>query len=92
MFDWRHEGKQTWDIRIDASDGHLYLGDGGCVLRIDDVLIMDKPEAEYAGIYARFAQLLQNGKSDIDVAPLRHVADAFMLGERQTVEAFFDPQ
>ena len=30
------------------------------------------------------------GTSDADLAPLQHVADAFMLGKRNLVEAFFD--
>ena len=27
---------------------------------------------------------------DVDLAPLQHVADAFMLGRRNVVEAFYD--
>ncbi|MEK1928765.1 MAG: gfo/Idh/MocA family oxidoreductase, partial [Pararhizobium sp.] len=29
-------------------------------------------------------------QSDVDLSPLRHVADAFMLGKRKFVEAFTD--
>jgi D-galactose 1-dehydrogenase len=41
-------------------------------------------------LYRRFAELVRTGKSDVDLAPLRHVADAFMLGKRSTVAAFYD--
>jgi D-galactose 1-dehydrogenase len=41
-------------------------------------------------LYERFAEIIQAGRSDVDLAPLRHVADAFMLGRRKVVEAFFD--
>ncbi len=92
VFDWRHEGIQRWDIGVETTEGNLFMSDGGCVLRIDDRLIMEQPAAEYEGIYARFSQLLREAESDIDVAPLMHVADAFMLGERHVVEAFSDPQ
>ena len=41
-------------------------------------------------LYRRFAEIVRAGASDVDIAPLRHVADAFMLGKRSVVEAFFD--
>lgn len=41
-------------------------------------------------LYKRFAELVKSGTSDVDLAPLRHVADAFMLGRRKFVEAFYD--
>ena len=53
-------------------------------------IIHDEPEAEYPMLYRRFAEIVQAGVSDVDLAPLQHVADAFMLGKRNVVEAFFD--
>ncbi|TIV45661.1 MAG: gfo/Idh/MocA family oxidoreductase, partial [Mesorhizobium sp.] len=50
----------------------------------------DEPEAEYPMLYERFAEIIRAGASDVDLAPLQHVADAFMLGKRNLVEAFFD--
>ena len=41
-------------------------------------------------LYRRFAEIVGAGTSDADLAPLQHVADAFMLGKRNLVEAFFD--
>ena len=41
-------------------------------------------------IYQRFLELIANGVSDVDLSPLVHVADAFMLGQRRDVEPFKD--
>ena len=57
---------------------------------IDGELVHDEPEAEYPMLYRRFAEIVRAGMSDVDLAPLQHVADAFMLGKRNVVEAFFD--
>ena len=46
------------------------------------------PHAEYEPLYAHFAALIAARRSDVDLAPLRHVADAFMLGERVAAAAF----
>jgi D-galactose 1-dehydrogenase len=88
VFDWRQTGPQTWDIHVDTDKGRLTLSSGGARLAIAGAAVGIGPEAEYDGIYARFAELVTAGQSDVDVAPLRHVADAFMLGRRQTVDAF----
>ncbi|TGQ96432.1 gfo/Idh/MocA family oxidoreductase, partial [Mesorhizobium sp. M4B.F.Ca.ET.200.01.1.1] len=53
-------------------------------------IVHDEPEAEYPMLYRRFAEIVRAGTSDVDLAPLQHVADAFMMGKRNVVEAFFD--
>ena len=53
-------------------------------------IVHEEPEAEYPMLYRRFAEIIRAGVSDVDLAPLRHVADAFMLGKRRIVEPFFD--
>ncbi|MEF2550978.1 Gfo/Idh/MocA family oxidoreductase [Aurantimonas sp. A2-1-M11] len=89
-FDWRQTGPQTWDIHVATDAGDLVLSSGGARLSIGGEQVVDAPEAEYAGIYARFADLVASGGSDVDLAPLRHVADAFMLGRHRTVAPFYD--
>lgn len=89
-FDWRQTGPQTWEIAVETDGGSLRLTDGGAALTIDGDLVHKQEPDEYGGVYARFAGLLARGESDVDVAPLRHVADAFMLGRRETVQAFHD--
>ncbi|MEP7454420.1 Gfo/Idh/MocA family oxidoreductase [Phyllobacterium sp. SB3] len=89
-FDWRQTGKQTWDITVATTDGQMVLVDGGSKLTIDGKSVEVPEQSEYAALYHRFANLINERRSDVDIAPLRHVADAFMLGEHIFVEAFND--
>ncbi len=89
-FDWRQTGKQSWDIVAATDDGEMVLSEGGAKLSIDGVLKHEEPEQEYPMLYKRFAEIIKAGRSDVDLAPLRHVADAFMLGKRKFVDAFYD--
>ena len=88
-FDWRQIGDQSWNMTIEAADGRIFrLTNGGARLEIDGALIVDAPPAEYEAIYDRFSRLLARRESDVDPAPLRLVADAFLLGRRIEVEPF----
>jgi len=89
-FDWRQTGKQSWDIVAETDAGEMVLSEGGAKLSINGKLVHEEPEQEYPMLYRRFAEIVKAGKSDVDLAPLRHVADAFMLGRRKIVEAFYD--
>ncbi|UPA25520.1 Gfo/Idh/MocA family protein [Shinella oryzae] len=89
-FDWRQTGKQSWDIVAQTEAGEMVLSEGGAKLSIDGKLVHDEPEQEYPMLYKRFAEIIKAGRSDVDLAPLRHVADAFMLGRRKFVDAFHD--
>ena len=90
-FDWRATGGETWEIGVVTAAGkRLLLSGGGSKLTVDGVLAADEPMAEYQGIYAHFATLLHDRRPHVDAAPLRLVADAFMLGRRRTTEPFFD--
>lgn len=86
--DFLQTGPQTWDIRIDTDGGRLVLASGGARLLHDGVVLVDAQEAEYAGIYRHFVDLIRRGASDVDLAPLALVADAFLLGRRSLVEPF----
>ena len=89
-FDWRQTGPQTWDIRVDTDAGRLTLSCGGSRLVHDDRTLVDESQAEYRGIYQRFVELITSRVSDVDLSPLLHVADAFMLGRRRDVEPFIE--
>jgi len=89
-FDWRQTGPQTWDIEVETDAGSLKLSDGGSRLTIDGRPAVGEPDMEYRRLYARFVELVGRGESDVDVSPLAHVADAFLLGERRAVEPFED--
>jgi D-galactose 1-dehydrogenase len=87
-FDWRQQGPQTWDIRAVTDAGEAVLAEGGARLTVDCREVAAGSDREYPGLYARFAELLDARASDVDLAPMRHVADAFMLGRRIAVEPF----
>lgn len=89
-FDWRQTGRQSWDIAADTAAGEMLLSEGGAKLSVDGRLLHAEQEQEYPMLYRRFAGIIRAGRSDVDLAPLRHVADAFMLGRRKVVEAFHD--
>jgi D-galactose 1-dehydrogenase len=89
-FDWRQTGKQSWDIVAETDAGEMILSEGGAKLAINGKIAHEEPEQEYPMLYRRFAEIIEAGRSDVDLAPLRHVADAFMLGRRKFVEAFHD--
>lgn len=91
VFDWRQTGPQTWDIEVETEAGlTLKLTHGGSCLEIGGRLMVQEEPAEYQGIYRRFDALLTIGHSEVDDAPFRLVADAFMVGRRVQVEAFED--
>jgi D-galactose 1-dehydrogenase len=89
-FDFLQTGQQTWDIRVETDIGLLVLSSGGARLFHDGQLLVDQAEVEYAGIYNRFVELIRTGASDVDLAPLQLVADAFLLGRRSVVAPFED--
>lgn len=89
-FDWLQTGPQTWDIEVQTGDGTLVLSKGGAGMAIDGKPVVVAEDREYAGIYRRFADLVRAREIDVDLAPLIHVADAFMLGRRETVAPFQD--
>nr|WP_295464070.1 Gfo/Idh/MocA family oxidoreductase [Mesorhizobium sp.] len=89
-FDWRQEGPQTWDIEIDTDAGPMALRMGGNVLEIGGKAAAGENTitGEYPALYASMAGLVRDGRSDVDLAPMVHVADALTLGRRIVVDAF----
>ena len=87
-FDFLQSGPQSWDMRIETEGGTLLLSAGGAKLDHDGRLLVDEPEAEYPALYRRFVDLVSRRESDVDLAPLQLVADAFLLGQHRSVEAF----
>ncbi|WP_296040052.1 Gfo/Idh/MocA family oxidoreductase [uncultured Agrobacterium sp.] len=89
-FDWRQTGKQSWDIVAETEAGQMVLSEGGAKLSINGELKFAQPEREYPALYARFAEIIKAKTSDVDLAPLTHVADAFLLGRHKFVDSFYD--
>jgi D-galactose 1-dehydrogenase len=89
-FDFRQTGPQSWDIVAETDQGRMILSRGGARLAVDGKVLSEASEAEYRALYRRFVELTATGASDVDLTPLRLVADAFLLGKRNIVEAFED--
>jgi D-galactose 1-dehydrogenase len=88
-FNWLEESGEIWTLSILTNRGdELKLEKGGTVLRVNGAPVIENPSEEYEQIYQHFARLLKKGKSDVSDAPLRLVADAFLLGARETVDDF----
>jgi D-galactose 1-dehydrogenase len=88
--DWLEPGTPTWTIEADTDAGHMLLENGGGTLTIDGQSHDALPglSGEYPRLYAQMAELVGKGGIDMDLSPLRHVADAFLLGRRVAAPAF----
>ena len=85
--DWRRSEGEEWTIAIEADDGtSVRLEEGGAKLILGGEIQSDDGPGEYPGIYSRFAELIDERRSLVDVAPLRLVADCLLTGRRQSVE------
>jgi D-galactose 1-dehydrogenase len=89
-FDFRQTGPQSWDIVVETDQGRMTLSSGGARMAVDGKVLAEAPDEEYRGLYRRFVELTTTGTSDVDLTPLRLVADAFLLGRRTVVEPFVD--
>ena len=89
-FDWRQTGPQTWDIEVETDQGPMALRMGGNVLEIGGKVAGGENTimGEYPALYKRMAELVAQGASEVDLAPMVHVADALTLGRRIETEAF----
>jgi D-galactose 1-dehydrogenase len=87
-FNWLEEN-DVWTVRVQTGAGRdLVLERHGAMLRIDGHVVVDNEREEYERIYARFAKLLRDERSDVDESPLRLTADIFFVGRRETGEPF----
>ena len=90
-FDWREEEDEIWTIAVETVDGiRLRLVGGGARLEIEGGETIEAPRDEYPRIYARFADLIDERRSLVDVAPLRLTADAFLVGRRISAAPFVE--
>ncbi len=92
-FDLRETGQQVWDVMVETDDGLLHFTGGGGGLTIAGRPVIDgagELEGEYEALYQHFGRLIRSSASDVDLAPLRLVADAFLLADRKMVEPFIE--
>lgn len=87
--DWRCTEGERWTILVETEDGTtVELLDGGARMTLNGETHAVEERGEYASLYARFAELIETRRSDVDREPLRIVADAFLVGRREIVEPF----
>lgn len=88
--DFDHGVNEQWSIELHCNDGVMRLDAGGAQVSIDGVGQTVSEEGEYPAMYGHFARLIDAGKSDLDLQPLRIVADSFFVGGKETVAAFYE--
>jgi predicted dehydrogenase len=86
--DWRTSGEPQWDIDVVTNRGTLRLTHGGARLWLNGAERSPPPASEYSGVYAHFADLLDAGASDVDIAPMRLVIDALARCAARRVDCF----
>ncbi|MGC1520571.1 MAG: Gfo/Idh/MocA family oxidoreductase [Steroidobacteraceae bacterium] len=89
-FDFLQSGPQTWTIDVETDAGELTLSMGGRDLTIDGREVDTPATAEYPSLYAHFGELVRDRRSDVDIAPLQLVADAFLCGRRIEVDPYVE--
>jgi D-galactose 1-dehydrogenase len=88
--DFDHSDNEQWSIELHTDQGILRLDAGGARVSVDGVAQTVSEEGEYSAVYRHFAQLIERGASDLDLEPLRLVADSFFVGSKQTVADFHE--
>jgi predicted dehydrogenase len=85
--DWRRTEGEEWTIIARTTDGtEVRLEGGGSKLLIDGEERASGGIGEYPDIYRRFVELIDERRSQVDVVPLRLVADCLLVGRRHNVE------
>ncbi len=86
--DWRRSEGEEWTITCQTSDGStVRLEDGGAKLIVNGGEPQsDNGPGEYPDIYRVFADLIDERRSLVDVAPFRLVADCLLLARTTSVE------
>ena len=86
-FDWRRSEGEEWMMAVRTADGEeVRLVDGGSRLMVDGETRVAEGPGEYPDIYRRFVDLIDERRSQVDVRPLRLVADCLLVASRREVE------
>jgi predicted dehydrogenase len=89
-FDFRWSDEEEWTIEIETTDGtQLRLERGGARLFVDGTERSAEGPGEYPDIYRIFADLIDERRSLVDVAPFRLVADCLLVAKTTRVEPIF---
>ena len=86
--DWRRSEGEEWTIELETTDGTtVRLENGGARLILNGDEQKDGGPGEYPDIYRKFADLIDERRSLVDVAPFRLVADCMLVGRTMAVDA-----
>ena len=86
-FDFRWSDEEEWTIEIATTDGvELRLEKGGAKLFVGGAARPSGGPGEYPDIYRLFADLIDERRSLVDVAPFRLVADSLLIGNTTKVD------
>jgi len=86
-FDFRWSDEEEWTIEIATTDGvELRLEKGGAKLFVGGAERPSGGPGEYPDIYRLFADLIDERRSLVDVAPFRLVADSLLIGNTMKVD------
>jgi predicted dehydrogenase len=86
-FDFRWSDEEEWTIEIETTEGaKLRLERGGARLFVDGTEQAAEGPGEYPDIYRIFADLIDERRSLVDVAPFRLVADCLLIAKTTKVE------
>jgi D-galactose 1-dehydrogenase len=85
--DFRRTEGEAWTIEIRTTEGALLkLVDGGSRLILDGKEQTVSGLGEYPDIYREFVDLIDERRSNVDVRPLRLVADCLLTAESKSTE------
>ena len=89
-FDFDHSDDEQWRIALHSDQGVLQMDAGGALVSVDGVTQTVSEEGEYPAMYRHFADLIAQRASDLDLQPLRIVADSFFVGSSTRVTDFYE--
>ncbi|HEX8413650.1 MAG TPA: Gfo/Idh/MocA family oxidoreductase [Sphingomicrobium sp.] len=85
----RKEG-EDWTIEIKTADGErVCLEQGGSRLFLNGQEQQAPGAGEYPDLYREFVDLIDERRSNVDVAPLRLVADCFLVARRSETDPIY---
>lgn len=83
-FEFLASDSEKWDIFLEATDGsRMMLSRGGASIAIDSRPTVHDTPKEYESVYAHFANLIQQHKTDFDIEPLRITDQIFQVAARE---------
>ena len=85
-FNWSRTGRgHGWEIEIETdANASVRLTEGGSVLYVDGLKIIESADTGCEAAYRRFAQLMASGSSEIDASAIELVDAAFSVGVNVT--------